>query len=259
MRRVALVTGGTRGIGLGVAQALAREGFDMAICGTRPAGDDVAAKAVQSLEALGAEKVAYFQCDVGSRNARQSMLANVKNHFGRLDVLVNNAGIAPAERKDILEAEEESFEKLLRVNLQGPYFLTQQAAKWMIAQAEASSEFKGAIIYITSVSATMASLNRGEYCVSKAGLSMAVALWALRLAEHGIPVYELRPGVIQTDMTAGVKDKYDALIRDGLIPQRRWGFPEDIGKAVASLARGDFPYSTGSVIMLDGGLALPRL
>ncbi len=259
MRKEALVTGGTRGIGLGVAQALARTGFDLALCGTRPPEDQAVLASVQAVKDCGAERVEYFQCDIGDRAARHAMLDGLKSRCGRLDLLVNNAGIAPAERKDILDAGEESFEKLLRVNLQGPYFLTQQTARWMIEQGKASPDFKGMIINVTSVSATMASLNRGEYCVSKAGLGMATTLWALRLAEYGIPVYELRPGIIQTDMTAGVKEKYDTLIKDGLVPQRRWGTPEDIGKAVASLAKGDLPYSTGTVLMVDGGLSLPHL
>ena len=252
-KRVALVTGGTRGIGFGVARALAREGFRLAVCGTRPEGE-----VHESIRPLGAETL-YVQCDVGDREARARMLDAVKSRFGRLDVLINNAGVAPKERKDILEASEESFEWLIRTNLQGPYFLTQAAANWMIEQKRADQDFAGCIINVSSISATVASVNRGEYCLSKAGVSMATQLWAARLGEFGITVYEVRPGVIKTDMTAGVQEKYDNLIAGGLLVQLRWGLPEDIGKACASLARGDFSYSTGQVILVDGGLTLPRL
>ena len=252
-KRVALVTGGTRGIGFGVAQALAREGLSLVVCGTRPESD-----VRDSIRPLG-EDALYCQCDVGDREARARMLSAVKQRFGRLDVLVNNAGVAPKERRDILEATEESFEWLIRTNLQGPYFLTQSAANWMIEQKRADANFAGCIIKVSSISATVASVNRGEYCLSKAGVSMATQLWAARLGEFGITVYEVRPGVIQTDMTAGVQEKYDKLIADGLLVQPRWGLPADIGKACAALARGDFAYSTGQVIQVDGGLTLPRL
>ena len=172
---------------------------------------------------------------------------------------MNNAGVAPSVRADLLEAGEESFDRLLRVNLKGPYFLTQSVARWMIEQKEASDDWTGCIVNVTSVSATVASPNRGEYCVSKAGLAMASRLWAVRLAELGIPVYEVRPGIIRTDMTAGVAGTYDALIADGLVPERRWGTPEDVGRAVAVLAAGEMPYATGAVLVVDGGLTLPRL
>jgi len=256
MKPVALVTGGTRGIGLGVAQALAREGFDLAVCGMRPV--EAVQETIAGLEALGA-KVLYVPCNVADREARAIMLAAVRETFGRLHVLVNNAGIAPRERRDLLEATEESFEEVVRTNLQGPYFLTQHVARWMIEQQEADPSWWGCVINVSSISATVASVNRGEYCVSKAGVSMATQLWSVRLGEYDIPVYEVRPGVTATDMTAGVKGKYDKLIAEGLCVQRRWGLPEDTGKAVAALARGDFPYSTGQVIMVDGGLTLPRL
>ena len=252
-KRVALVTGGTRGIGFGVAQALAREGFDLAVCGTRPEAD-----VNGSLAALGDNDL-YCQCDVGDREARTRMLAAIKARFGRLDVLINNAGVAPKERNDILNATEESFEWVLRTNLQGPYFLTQAAANWMVEQKRSDPSFAGCIVSVSSISATVASVNRGEYCVSKAGVSMATQLWAARLGEFGISVFEVRPGVIKTDMTAGVQEKYDNLIGNGLLVQPRWGLPEDIGKACAALARGDFAYSTGQVILVDGGLTLPRL
>lgn len=253
MKKVALVTGGTRGIGFGVALALAREGFDLAVCGTRPESD-----VRESVRPLG-ENTLYCQCDVGDTSARARMLAAVREKFGRLDVLVNNAGVTPKQRNDILIATEESFEWVVRTNLQGPYFLTQAVANWMVEQKRADENFSGCIVNVSSVSATVASVNRGEYCISKAGVGMATQLWAARLGEFGIPVYEVRPGVIKTDMTAGVQEKYDRMIAGGLLVQPRWGMPDDIGSACAALARGDFPYSTGQVIMVDGGLTLSRL
>ena len=253
MKPVALVTGGTRGIGFGVAQALAREGFDLAVCGTRPESD-----VRESVRPLG-DNTLYCQCDVGDRAARERMLAAIREKFGRLNVLVNNAGVAPKDRRDILDATEESFEWVLQTNLQGPYFLTQSVANWMIEQKRADEKFTGYIINVSSVSATVASVNRGEYCISKAGVAMATQLWAARLGEFGIPVYEVRPGVIKTDMTAGVQEKYDRLIASGLFVQPRWGFPEDAGRACAALARGDLAYSTGQVINVDGGMTLQRL
>ncbi len=255
-RRLTLLTGGTRGIGLGIAQCLAREGFDLALCGTRGSAD--VAAVVDVLRAIGPD-VLYVQADVGDAAARQRLVEAVKERFGRLHVLINNAGVAPATRSDILVATEESFDRVLGVNLRGPYFLTQACANWMIEQKKADAAFRGCIVNISSISATVASVNRGEYCISKAGVSMATQLWAARLGEYEIPVYEVRPGIIKTDMTAGVEAKYDRLLADGLAVQRRWGTPEDVGKAVAALVRGDFPYSTGQVVMVDGGLTVPRL
>ena len=255
-KRVALVTGGARGIGLGVARALARENFDLAVCGVRDA--EAAAPALDGLRQLGAE-VLYAQADISDPAARGKLLEAVREQFGRLHVLVNNAGVAPKVRADVLEATEESFERVLKVNLQGPYFLTQQCARWMIEQKRARTDWRGCIINISSVSATVASVNRGDYCISKAGVSMATQLWAARLGEFDIPVYEIRPGLIRTDMTAGVQAKYDQLIAQGLLAQSRWGLPEDVGRAAAMLARGDLGYSTGQVLMIDGGLALQRL
>jgi NAD(P)-dependent dehydrogenase (short-subunit alcohol dehydrogenase family) len=256
MRRVALITGGTRGIGLGIAHCLAREGCDLALCGTR-AESDVAAP-INDLLAHGVE-VQYVQADVSDATARQRLINSVKAHFGHLHILVNNAGVAPNTRTDILEATEESFDRVLSINLRGPYFLTQACASWMIEQKRADAAFRGTVVNISSISATVASVNRGEYCISKAGVSMATQLWAARLGEFDIPVYEVRPGIIKTDMTAGVEAKYDALLADGLAVQRRWGTPDDVGKAVAALVRGDFPYSTGQVVTVDGGLTIPRL
>ncbi len=256
MKRVAFITGGSRGIGYGIAVQLAQAGFDLAINGVRPA--EVVGGILNDLKAFGGD-VIYCQGDVASKEARTNMLAQIQAHYGRLNVLVNNAGIAPKERKDILEATEESFTHLLATNLQGPYFLTQAVANWMIQQQEANADFNGCIINVSSISATVASVNRGEYCVAKAGLSMATQLFAARLGEYNIPVYEVRPGVIRTDMTAGVTDKYDKLIAEGLTIQKRWGEAADVGKAVTALATGFFPYSTGQVLMVDGGLTLPRL
>jgi 3-oxoacyl-[acyl-carrier protein] reductase len=256
VRKVALVTGGTRGIGLGIARALAAEGFDLALCGVR--AETAVAPVLAELGGGGAT-VRYFRADVGERADRARLVSEVRERFSRLHVLVNNAGVGPRERADLLEATEASFERLLRTNLQGPYFLTQAVARWMIEQRRADGGWTGCVVNVTSVSATVVSTNRGEYCVSKAGLAMATQLWAVRLAEAGIPVYEVRPGIIRTDMTAGVAEKYDRLIADGAVPQGRWGTPEDVGRVVAALARGDAPYSTGAVIVVDGGFAIPRL
>jgi 3-oxoacyl-[acyl-carrier protein] reductase len=256
MKRVAFITGGSRGIGFGIAAQLAQAGFDLAINGVRPA--EAVTEAVATLQELGA-RVIYCPGDVASAEARSRMLDTIREHYGALHVLVNNAGIAPKERRDILEATEESFAHLLATNLQGPYFLTQAVANWMIQQQQQDAAFQGCIVNVSSISATVASVNRGEYCVAKAGLSMATQLFATRLGEYNIPVYEVRPGVIRTDMTAGVTDKYDRLIANGLTVQPRWGEAEDVGKAVRALALGYFPYSTGQVLMVDGGLTLPRL
>ena len=187
------------------------------------------------------------------------MIERIRESFGRLNVLVNNAGVAPKERLDILEATEESFAWVVATNLQGPYFLTQLAANWMVEQKRGAPDDFFCVVNVGSISATVASTNRGEYCVAKAGIGMMTQLFAARLGEFDIPVYEIRPGVTKTDMTAGVQEKYDKLIAEGLCVQKRWGYPEDSGKVVAAMARGDLPYSTGQVIMVDGGLTLPRL
>ncbi len=186
-------------------------------------------------------------------------MASVRERFGRLDVLVNNAGVAPAARADILEAGEDSFDRVIAINLKGPYFLTQLVARWMVEQHKADAAWRGAIVNISSVSATEASINRGDYCVSKAGVAMATQLWAHRLAEFGIAVYEVRPGIIHTDMSAPVADKYDRLVANGLTVENRWGEPDDVGRAVTMLARGDLTYATGNVLNIDGGLTLRRL
>jgi NAD(P)-dependent dehydrogenase (short-subunit alcohol dehydrogenase family) len=256
MRRVALVTGGTRGIGLGIARALALGGWDLVLSGVRPAAE--IAPVVVSLQDLGAS-VMYVAADVSSRDARTALAETVRARHGAINALVNNAGRAPRLRADLLEASEDSFEELMQTNLQGPYFLTQELSRDMVARRQADAAFRASIVFVTSVSADMASPNRGEYCVSKAGLAMAAKLFAVRLAPAGVPVYEVRPGIISTDMTAGVRQMYDQRIADGLVPERRWGRPEDVGRVVAALVRGDVPYATGSVIHIDGGLSVPRL
>jgi NAD(P)-dependent dehydrogenase (short-subunit alcohol dehydrogenase family) len=249
-RRVALITGGTRGIGLGIARALAVEGWTLALCGVRPL--DQVRETIESF----AGKAEYIQCDVSSRSDRDRMVDAINARWGSIDALVNNAGRAPRVRADILEAEEENFEWLLRTNLQGPYFLTQSIVRQMLAS---ESRVMRSIVFVTSVSAQMVSTQRGDYCVSKAGLAMTAQLFAARLASTGIQVYEVRPGVIATDMTAPVREMYDQRIASGLIPEGRWGQPEDLGRVVAALVRGDAPYATGSVIHVDGGLTIPRL
>jgi NAD(P)-dependent dehydrogenase (short-subunit alcohol dehydrogenase family) len=254
-RRVALVTGGTRGIGLGIAHALAQEGWHLALCGVRPPAD--VDPIVSDLTALGID-VHYSQADIADPQARTRLLAASSDALGPITALVNNAGRAPRARADILDAAEPDFEQLLRTNLQGPYFLTQMVARQLIMQ-KPDRDPSAAIVFITSVSSEAASINRGDYCISKAGLSMAARLFALRLAPVGIPVYEVRPGIVATDMTAGVRETYDQRIQNGLVPEGRWGQAADVGRVVATLLRGDMPYTTGTVIHVDGGLSIPRL
>jgi len=253
---VALITGGSRGIGLGIAEALADSGFDLAINGVREHAQ--VADALAALANRGAA-VEYFRGDVSVTADRQSIVDGIRTRFGRLDALVNNAGIPTKVRADILDATEESYDRVLGVNLKGPYFLTQLVARWMIEQRDNIDSFRGVIVNISSVSATEASINRGDYCISKAGIVMATQLWAHRLAEFGIPVYEVRPGIIHSDMSAAVAEKYDRLIANGLTVENRWGEPEDVGRAVAMLARGELSYATGNVLKVDGGLTLRRL
>lgn len=254
--RTALITGGTRGIGLGIARALARDGWNLALSGMRPEAE--VAATLDELRATGST-VGYDAADLSSKSDRARLVAAIRAKYVAVDALVNNAGRAPRTRADLFETEEDSFEELIRTNLQGPYFLTQALGRDQMRRRQTDPSFHAAIVFITSVSADMASVNRGEYCVSKAGLSMAARLFAVRLASDGIPVYEVRPGIIETDMTAGVKAMYDKRIADGLIPEGRWGTPDDVGRIVAALLRGDAPYATGSVITVDGGLSLPRL
>jgi NAD(P)-dependent dehydrogenase (short-subunit alcohol dehydrogenase family) len=255
-RRVALVTGGTRGIGFGIARALAANGWNLVLSGVRPEGEISDARGV--LEALGAN-VDYVASDISRAEDRAALVASIRSRHGALHALINNAGRAPRVRADLLEAGEDSFEELIRTNLQGPYFLTQSLAIDMVARREADRSFQASIVFVTSVSAVMASINRGDYCVSKAGLAMTVKLFSARLASHGIPVYEVRPGIIATDMTSKVREVYDRRIADGLVPEGRWGTPDDVGNVVAALVRGDMPYSTGTVINVDGGVSVERL
>jgi 3-oxoacyl-[acyl-carrier protein] reductase len=258
---VVLVTGAGRGLGRGVALELARGGCTVALNYARNAG--AAEEAVRECAALAGSAAQEFlpvQADIGVRIQREGLVRTVLERLGRLDALVNNAGIAPKVRADITEASEESFEELLRVNLQGPYFLTQKVASYWLKERPRPllpGGFK--VVFVTSISASTASVNRGEYCVSKAGLSMAARLWAVRLAAEGIQVVELRPGIMATDMTRGVKDKYDRLIAEGLVPEQRWGTPQDVGRAAAAVLRGDLPFVQGAIINVDGGFHLPRL
>ncbi|HSL22437.1 MAG TPA: 3-ketoacyl-ACP reductase [Vicinamibacterales bacterium] len=255
-RRIALVTGGTRGIGFGIARALALDGWNLALCGMRPEAN--VAAVLGDLRQTGAD-VAYWAADLARRADRERLVEHLRARFGTVNALVNNAGRGPRARADLLEATEDSFEEVVRTNLQGPYFLTQAIARDQVARRREDRSFSGSIVFITSASAEMASVNRGEYCVSKAGLSMAARLFAARLAADGIAVFEVRPGIIATDMTAPVRDSYDRRIADGLVPEGRWGRPEDVGSVVAALVRGDFPFATGTVIHVDGGLSVPRL
>jgi NAD(P)-dependent dehydrogenase (short-subunit alcohol dehydrogenase family) len=253
---VALITGGARGIGLGIARCLARDGLRMALNGVR---DESAVQSVlDELRASGVD-VLYCRGDVSVDADRRRIMDQVRSRFGRLDVLVNNAGITSPGRKDILDADEEGFDRVVGVNLKGPFFLTQLAARWMIEQRHADPAFRGAIINVSSVSAEILSVNRGDYCLTKAATGMATKLWAARLAEFGVEVYEVQPGVIRSDMTAGVTEKYDRLIAAGLTLQRRWGEPEDVGRAVAMLVRGDLPYATGQILKIDGGMTIRQM
>jgi len=261
MHPVVLVTGASRGIGRGIAVELAREGYSVAVNYARnvEAAEETVrlCREVASTQDLQFEA---FQGDVGARDSREALVGAVTDRFGELDALVNNAGMAPRERNDIVEATEESFEELMRVNAQGPYFLTQSVVRrWLSTDAPSRIPSGRKIVFVSSVSAYTVSTNRGEYCVSKAALSMATQLWAARLAPENIQVYEIRPGITRTDMTSAVREKYDALIAEGLVPQRRWGEPADNGRAVVAFLRGDFAFSTGAFVYTDGGLTIPRL
>ena len=249
-RKTAVVTGASQGIGAGIVKGFVERGFNV-VANSR--------KVTQSTEVAASDRVALVDGHIGEPATAARIVETALSRFKSIDALVNNAGIAPKVRADILDATEESFEQLVHTNLQGPYFLTQAAARWMIEQKQADAGWRGGIVNVSSISATVASVNRGDYCISKAGIAMATQLWAARLGEFDIPVYEVRPGVIKTDMTSVVTEKYDKLFANGLAIQARWGLPEDVGKAVAALARGDFPYSTGQVVMVDGGLTMQRL
>ncbi|QEN08749.1 3-ketoacyl-ACP reductase [Oceanispirochaeta crateris] len=260
-QKVILVTGSSRGIGRGIAQKLAEKGFSVAVnyAGNREAAEETLSLCREAAEKSGhTGKFEAFQGDISDSASRQTLLDSVIRHFGDIHGLVNNAGVAPKERKDILEMTEDSFDRLMGTNLKGSFYMSQLVSKYWMTLPSEERGFRS-LIFITSVSAEMVSINRGEYCMAKAGLSMATKLFARRLAEENIGVYELRPGIILTDMTGAVKEKYDSLIAEGLVPQKRWGYPEDIGKAIASLAAEDFPFSTGSVIHVDGGLHISSL
>ena len=256
MKKAALVTGGSRGIGFGIARALAVGGYNLAINGVRPEQD--ASSSLNELRSFNID-VVYCRGNIGEKGDREKIVQNAFAYFGSIEVLVNNAGIAPAVRKDILELDEENYDRLLDTNLKGTFFLTQLVANLMLKRKSLDPSYSPCIITITSISSEVASVNRGEYCLSKAGLSMMTKLFAARLGEVNIPVYEVQPGIIRTDMTSSVKDKYDKLINEGLTIDKRWGTPEDIGRIVAALAKGDIPYSTGQVIHADGGMSVRRL
>jgi NAD(P)-dependent dehydrogenase (short-subunit alcohol dehydrogenase family) len=245
-----MVTGAARGIGAAIAAKLASVGFEIAIL------DLIAAdETLQAIRRMGRSALT-FEGDVTKPEHRDLALEQIRRKFGRLDVLVNNAGVAPDARDDILSATEESYDRVMNVNLKGPYFLTQSVANWMVQQHKDRPDDFRCIVNISSMSAYTASVTRGEYCISKAGVSMATKLWAARLAQFGIGVYEVRPGIIATDMTAGVKERYDELIAGGLTPIKRWGQPADVAAAVALCARGKLEFSTGEVINVDGGFHL---
>lgn len=267
MNPVALITGASRGIGRGIALELAKLGHDLVInyAGNVEAAKQTAGDCVATAQAAGKTiRAEICQADISKCENRKKLVEFTKSKFGWISLLVNNAGVAPDVRADIMEATEESFDRLMAINVKGPYFLTQQVGKWMIEQVcspqpATRAPIRLKIVTISSVSAYTASTNRGDYCVSKAALSMLTPLFASRLAAHGINVYEIRPGIIATDMTGAVKEKYDKLIADGLTPIQRWGTPEDIGLAVAAIANDALPFSTGEVINVDGGFHLRRL
>ncbi|MBL9208703.1 MAG: 3-ketoacyl-ACP reductase [Opitutaceae bacterium] len=258
-KKSALVTGASRGIGRGIAIELARAGYRVAI---NYAGNlDAANEALGLVRAAGGDGF-IVQGDVAVAADRARLVSETVQQFGRIDLLVNNAGVGPKVRADLLDAGEESFDRLFAINLKGPYFLTQLVAKQLLTQTPDSNGFRGRIVNITSISAYTASINRGDYCMVKAGLTMMTKLFADRLATQGINVYEVRPGIIATDLTSGVKEKYDKLIihdERGITPIRRWGKPEDVGLAVRALAEDRFPFTTGSAFDVDGGFGLQRL
>lgn len=256
MKPVALITGGSRGIGFGIAKKLAEVGYDLAINGVRPEAN--AKESLEQLKALGSE-VIYLQGNIAEKNDRESIIHGLKEKFGRIDVLVNNAGVAPRNRCDVLEVTEEDYDHLMNINEKGTFFLTQAIAKWMIVLKESDPNAAISIINITSVSADLASTNRATYCMSKASLSMLSKTMAVRMALHNIPVYEIRPGFIDTDMIEKVREKYLNIVQEGATLEKRIGKPEDIGQIVATLVQGGLPYSTGQIIQVDGGLTVGRM
>ena len=252
MAQTALVTGGNRGIGAGIVEKLAGEKWNIVFCG-RTEENEVKSRVTELAEKYGTD-VMYVKADISSAEDRENLFARTLEKFGSLEGLVNNAGVAPLVRNDLLEMTEESFDRVMNINLKGPFFLTQKIGKYF-----AENGIKGTIVNIGSISATVNSISRGEYCLSKAGIAMMSSLFAVKMAEYGVNVYEIRPGIISSDMTKTVKEKYDRLIAEGLTLQPRWGMPEDIGKAVAMLLRGDLPCSTGQVIHVGGGMHIARL
>jgi len=254
-KRCAIVTGAARGIGRGISMTLAECGYAVCAVGTKPADDERVSTYIAEMKALSPESF-YVQGDISIGEDREKIIAAAWDTFGTVEVLVNNAGVAPLVRNDILEMTEESYDRVMGINCRSVFFLTQLMARRM---AEVKTDDARAIVFITSVSAEVSSTSRGEYCMSKAGLSMAVKLYADRMAEYGVNVYEVRPGIIATDMTAGVRGKYDALIEGGLLPIKRMGEPEDVGRTVLALANGAMRYSTGDVYNVDGGMMLRRL
>ncbi len=255
MRKSAIVTGGGRGIGYAVSRRLLEQGCDVLITGTSAA--ETYADALRELNGAGG-KAEYFSADIAKGSDREACVRRALELFGKIDILVNNAGVAPLERVDILNTTEESFDRVMDINLRGTFFLTQHVANRMLQQAKTAGK-RGTIVNIASISSYTSSVNRAEYCLSKAGISMMTQLFADRLADEGIYVFEVRPGIIATDMTAAVKHKYDALFAQGLCPIKRWGLPEDVAKAVALFCSDDLPYSTGEVINVDGGFHIRRL
>ena len=274
---VALITGASRGIGRGIALELAKVGHDLVVnfAGNADGARATAADCMAAARAAGKTiRAEICQADVGKGVDRERLIAFTREQFGRLDLLVNNAGITSIGRRDVLEAREDEFDALMAINLKGPYFLSQLAANWMIEQANSQlstlssqpvsppphvGSYRPKIIIVSSISGYAVSTNRGDYCLAKAALGMMTKLYATRLADHGINVYEVCPGVIASDMTAPVKEKYDKLFADGLAPIRRWGTPEDVGRAVTALALDYLPYSTGETINVDGGFHVRRL
>ena len=256
-----LVTGSSRGLGRGTALALARAGMSVAIhCASNKSAAEQAAADCRAAAPHAAQLFPVVCGDIGDDAARDSVFAQTIDALGHLDALINNAGITSPGRKDIVDATTDAWDTVMGINLKGPWFLSQLAARWWLdhpGQSRLSTGYK--LLFVTSVSAVMASVNRGDYCISKAALGMASQLWAVRLAEHGIQVMELRPGIMETDMTSGVKEKYDPIIASGTVPMRRWGQPEDLGHAATAILQGAFPFSTGEVLYLDGGLRIPRL
>jgi NAD(P)-dependent dehydrogenase (short-subunit alcohol dehydrogenase family) len=254
---VAVITGASRGIGRAVAIALAGEGFDIAAI-ARSVDSEGMEILGPEVEKIGAQ---FFPVglDISCTKCQKEVVSNILERYGRIDILVNNAGVAPLQRNDLLDMTEESYDRVLNINLKGPVFFAQKIAREMIWMKDQLAPYKPAIIFITSVSAVLSSVNRAEYCVSKAGLSMASTVFADRLSKEGILVFEVRPGIIQTDMTIKVRDKYNKLINEGFVPQNRWGLTGDIGKAVASIARGDWDFSTGMVFEISGGLNIHKL